>query len=238
MEDNAELRNLEELAESGRTILIDTSVVLSPYDADEKNMRISEKSDKAKDDVGFIMQLGSAIKKSSEIYFTRMVFDEIKSAAYEHKVPYGKKKSKGINPEEKWSIGLLELYRTKKKRGALLKNLVLNCEYDKIISLNSEESEEKKYYDYLASRYADLKTKHKISDADWEFLVSGVTLSTNRNVALISNDNGIVSTWNDFLKYKEAEIKALEFYRRMWHSNLKKLSPHYRHLCLSSVLSE
>ena len=200
-------RTLEEISERYPFILVDTSTLSWSSFGNTKTgldfegiMSISE--DKIKSAIFF----KEFLEGGKNFYVTQFILREYARNAY---YPY----SKIIKNRKNISKKGLELYRKKREESREIGKLVRAFEENGgILELDEDE---RKLYGQMSRKYSFLKRKRDISEADYDFLISGVVVSMKRDLtSLISNDFKILYSWIDLLKKEKLTTEQLGFFIR------------------------
>ena len=200
-------RTLEEISERYPFILVDTSTLSWSSFGNIKTgldfegiMSISE--DKIKSAIFF----KEFLEGGKNFYVTQFILREYDHTSH---YPYSKiiKKRKNISRKG------LELYRKKREESREIGKLVRAFEENGgILELDEDE---RKLYGQMSRKYSFLKRKRDISEADYDFLISGVVVSMKRDLtSLVSNDFKILYSWIDLLKKEKLTPEQLGFFIR------------------------
>ena len=185
------LRNysINQIASGSFIILFDTSAILNPIDHDRGKLPIEDKIRKYKEKASFFYLLSRLVEKQFPAYITEGILDELLD---------------GVNYRDpnyfgQTSLKVRELHRN--HAGCICKRKELTDAFidnSRVLKLNEDEQT---IYSCLRVRYCGMKEEYKLSENDWDFLISGLALSQKRaSLALISNDIYILNALKKFLK--------------------------------------
>lgn len=210
------IKTLEEISEKYPFILVDTSSLTW---ASFKNIETSLLDFEGT--MSIPVEIGKSaiffkefLEGGKNFYVTQFILREYNHSAY---YPYNKiiKKYKNISKKS------LELYRKKREVSKEVGKLVRAFEENYGI-LELDENE-RKLYGKMSRKYSFLKRKRDISEADFDFLISGFVLSRTRDLtSLISNDFGIFYSWIDLLKREKLTPETLGFFVRIDFNSFKR----------------
>ena len=195
-------------------VLVDSSV-MNPLGFCPKNCSSDEiKMGSYQDQLTF---LDFIINEGTDyFYLSKLIFDELNDS---FRFPFSYKKRIKRSPSNVNSK-LLRLIRTtiKKER----KMIDFYVDNGKILSFSEED---KKAYMGLSKKYNSLKERNSLSEADFDFLISGLVLSQKgESSALLSNDFGIVKSWKFILYHRNIFPEKFGFFLRHYFPNFEKLS--------------
>ncbi|MDP2672207.1 MAG: hypothetical protein Q8O84_00145 [Nanoarchaeota archaeon] len=199
--------SLENLALKKYSVLLDTSVFLSYYSKNRNPETLTEKFAEAKEDYDFFVLMQNYVKNGSNFYITPLVSAALQNG-YSPNFKKGIKEIGGCKNRE-----LLKLHRKRRERtrakGILERTFQEN---DKILQLNKDEQI---LYDVVYKKHIGLKEEYKLSESDFDFLISGGALAkVGRIVALVSNDGGIFRARKDILKKENICFDKFKFFVR------------------------
>lgn len=200
--------SLENLASAEYPVLLDTSTLLGYRNSNSNPANLSEKFVEAKERYDFFVLIENYIKKESNFYITPLVLAELQNdrlgSCYKKKI---KKASFCENRE------LLKLYRQRRDKFKQQRRLYRTFQdNNKIFQLKKEE---KILYDFIYTRNIGLKKKYKLSETNFDFLVSGAVLAEEgKTIALVSNKKGIFYARKDILEKKDFLFKRFKFFVR------------------------
>ena len=81
-------------------------------------------------------------------------------------------------------------------------------------------------YDGLRKVYENLPYQYELSETDFDFLITGLTLVKKGNLcALVSNDNGIRAGWADILRKENMFFSHFGFFRNGGDFNFVGVNP-------------
>ena len=208
--------SLDSLALKEYPVLLDTSALIDYYTQNRDLETLTEKFAKAKECYDFFVLMKNYVQNGSNFYITSLVSNELQMG---YSLPFKKsiKKIGGCKNRE-----ILELHR--KRRDATKARRILDRtfqENDKILKFGGEEQS---WYDILYKRNIELKEKYKISESDFDLLISGGALAkTQRTVALVSNDLGIFRARKEILNREKLWSGKFKFFIREDFLNFKKI---------------
>ena len=198
--------SLEEISERYNILLVDTSALISPLALGEnrKALKIGEKIKVSETKSEAALPLMEFIENGGSFYVTFLILEEYTPPILSY---HSERKLKSnelgeITREFIESRGLEieirnELAKMIEDRGRTLK-------------LDEDEWVLYKKFERL---FRKIGINYKISDNDLDFLVSGAVVSQTRDsCALMSNDFGILRTWNYFLRYTGIDYNKLGFF--------------------------
>ncbi|MCH8945682.1 MAG: hypothetical protein IIA85_02055 [Nanoarchaeota archaeon] len=200
------IKTLEEISERYGFILVDNSslcwtslgnIETSLLDF-EGRISLSEEGKKS------TIFFKKFLEEGKNFYVTPSILKE-----YDTYYPY----NKIIKNRKNTSKKCLEMYRKRREESKERRKLirVLKENY----GILEFDGNEKKLYDEMSRKYSFLKRKKNISEADFDFLISGAVVSMKRNLtSLISNDFGIFYSWRELLKKEKLTPKQLGFFVR------------------------
>lgn len=117
---------------------------------------------------------------------------------------------------------ILQLQRSIRDTNKEKNRLIMLLEENRVLVLNLEEQG---IYPYFYNLSHNLKNYYKLSETDFDLLISGRVLSKTRGPsAIISNDFGIVKAWKSLLNKKEFSIESLGFFVRQKLTSFRRLS--------------
>ena len=209
--------SLEEISQNYPFILIDTcSLFTSNGKYEPSDIPISEKLKNVKKESKALKTFISFIKKDFPIYITRGIKEEsFKNSHYSYKSSIKRLdfplQKDYISKEHHRKLveihrGIRESIRTRNKIKELLeeKNRIFSPEQNELL-----------VYKKLKSENFHLKNECGLSKVDFDFLISGLTLTYERDpVALISNDSGINNAWQNLLSREGIPRDCLGFFMR------------------------
>jgi len=202
------LKSLDELAKQD-FVLIDTNIFSSPLGGYKDLVNIKEKLISVEKDCEFLILMKNLVEEKGNFYITHLVFEEIQSCSYNFKKSI--RKNRG---SQKKNRDLLELRRKLRERCKITRSLANSFqENDRIIGLREDEQ---LIYDSLCKKYNRNKKEYGLSDTDFDFLISGVTIAKTKSkyVTLVSNDFGIFKARTGIVKKENLSFKNLRFFIR------------------------
>ena len=202
------IKTLEEIGKRYPFILVDNSSLnWSSFERIETNLLDFErKMSISEERIKSAILFKEFLEGGKNFYITQLILREYDRSAY---YPYSKKIKNRKNNSKK----NLELHRKRREEskeiGKLARSFGENC---RILELNEDE---RKLYDKMSRKYSFLKRKRDISEADFDFLISGAVVSRTRDLtSLISNDFGIFYSWMELLRREKLTPEKLGFFIR------------------------
>lgn len=221
------IKKLEEIAESSdeRIFLLDTCALVSPLGAEIRDLnheRIKDKTQVLQKNEYFMKEMRNYLEEGKRFFVTDLVLGELEcsgnysycktvknsNGAVDRRLLFLRKKIKDQEKERK------------KLTGSLRKN-------ENVLKVS--ETPERIYYDYLFGRYEGLSRRYLLSDADFDFVLTGAALAlAKKNVALISNDYKSMYAWNEIVVEEGIDEKILNFFTRVGFFDFEKKSVRVR----------
>jgi len=201
-------QTLEEVVSKYRIFLIDTSALSYYFGDNQDPISIKEKMIVFEEQHQFTTILIDYIRKGLPCFTTSSVLEESQIKEY---YPYKKIIKNRRTQQDRELLDFSRKIRdTQKERRKLI---ITFQENDRILELNENEQI---LYNIFDEKYAILKGKYKLSDVDFDFLVSGVVIAqTRESSALLSNDiRGIANAWNYILRKEKISHKKFGFVSR------------------------
>ncbi|MEK6817728.1 MAG: hypothetical protein AABX80_02900, partial [Nanoarchaeota archaeon] len=199
--------SLETLASMEYPVLLDTSVLLGYSNINRNQITLTEKFAKAKESYDFFVLMQDYVKNGSNFCITSLVSEELQNG-YSFSLKKSIKKV-GYCEDRK----LLELHR--KRRDSSKEQRILDRtfqENNKILQLRKDEQI---LYDLIYNGNFELKEKYKLSESNFDFLISGMVLAkANGIAALVSNDKGIFRARKDVLMKENFQFHKVKFFIR------------------------
>lgn len=208
---NSEIKSLEELASEDCRILFDTSAIINPLGKGRKYFdfkAVREKADFKEQNNNFLRDVTSYIINKGNFFVTGYVLEEISNYPnYDYKKII--KKEGHCRDKE-----LLRLRRMIKKEEQNKRRMVnAFIDNNKLVVL---EDEMKKLYERISEKYQGLKEKYKLSDTDFDFLLTGITFAmASVPVIFVSNDYKIFYARNKILRGNCLEEHDVRFFTRV-----------------------
>lgn len=204
-------KSIEQLVALNKAVIIDVSAI-SHLNSSRKKTGQSKTNKGMKIQHRSMLKLRQLAEETNKIYVTSGVYEEL--------MP-----QKLINCLEMSSLSVEKLGRdarlyketikSQKKKFTKLKKKkdeMREClmEGNKVLNFSSEEE-----YQIIDNACRKVKEYCELSEADWEFLISGIILSRQINpVCLISNDSGIWEAYKLLLECRLFQEGDLTFYFR------------------------
>jgi len=201
-------RSLGEISERYPFILVDTSTLswssiedieTSPSDFEIRMALPEEKMRSA-------MFFKEFLEGGKNFYVTPLILRQ-----YDHNThyPYGKI----IKNRKNLSRKGLELYRKRRETSREIGKLVRA--FEGMGGILEFDEDERRLYGKMSSKYSFLKKRRDISEANFDFLISGVVVSMKRGLtSLLSNNFLIFYSWIDLLKKEKLTPEQLGFFVR------------------------
>jgi hypothetical protein len=211
------LCNLEEITSKYNVVLVDTCALFHHLEHMVKKGFLKDFSNKFYElELDCIIEMFNFLEDDYPIYITPLVKEEA-GAVNSYHIKKKIKKSGSCKNRR-----LLEYRRDLEKSNKARRKLVDNFQdKERIIELDERR---KNVYDDFYGRYGDLFARHKLSECDADFLISGRVLAkTDMSSALISNDFGIWGAWRDIIRSEGIGSKFFGFYNRMDENKFKRL---------------
>lgn len=196
--------------------LFDTSVLLNYFTENKNSRTLAEKIAKIEKHYNFFSLMQNYIGKGSNFYITPLISEELQ-AGHSYSLKKNIKRMGFCRNRE-----LLKLHRKEREGYKKQRRLVETFrDNNKILELREGE---KIFYQIFYNRYIELKEKYNLSEADFDFLISGMTLARARcSVTLVSNDLGIFHARGDIWKEKTRWPKKLKFFVRRDFLDFEKI---------------
>ena len=199
--------SLEDLTLIEYPLLLDTSALLSYYTKNRNPETLTEKFDEAKKDYDFFVLMKNYVQNGSNFYITSLVSNELQNGYS----PSFKKKIKKVGYCADHE--LLKLHRKRREKNKMKR--ILEQAFQDNNKILQFEKDEQILYDIIYNRNLGLKEKYKLSESDFDFLVSGGVLAkSGRGVALVSNDGGIFRARKDILNKEKFWPNKFKFFVR------------------------
>ena len=199
--------SLDSLALKEYLVLLDTSVLLDYYTKNRDPETLTEKFAKAKEDYDFFVLMKNYVQNGSNFYITSLVSNELQNGYS----PSFKKKIKKVGYCADHE--LLKLHRKRREKNKMKR--ILEQAFQDNNKILQFEKDEQILYDIIYNRNLGLKEKYKLSESDFDFLVSGGVLAkSGRGVALVSNDGGIFRARKDILNKEKFWPNKFKFFVR------------------------
>jgi hypothetical protein len=223
--------SIEEICKKNDFVFVDTcSFEASFFEVFNKKTSPDEKLEKMRLSNNSFCFWINRIPLYKNIYTTEGVIDEIRDCRYKYKKSI---KKPAYRKEDNQIVLKLRRELASNKRNKI--NLVNLLEFEnRILKIDEEQKET---YDEFYKKYSFLADKFNLSKVDLDLLISGSTLSKERNVSILSNDRGIRDSWR-FLLDKEAFLgqESLCFYST-WGVNLfKQEKPNFQSKLSGSII--
>jgi len=196
--------------------LFDTSVLLNYYNRNQNPRTLTEKFAKIEEHYNFFSLMQNYIGKGSNFYITPLISEELQ-AGHNYSLKKNIKRMGFCRNRE-----LLKLHRKEREGYKKQRRLVETFrDNNKILELREGE---KIFYQIFYNRYIELKEKYNLSEADFDFLISGMTLARARcSVALVSNDSDIFHARKDILGEENLWFRKVKFFVRKDFLNFRKI---------------
>ena len=218
-----EIRTLEELASEESLVLFDTSAT-DVLGKNRRNLEFhteQELTQFTRDGIQFLIELRKYIKESN-FFITNPVFEELE---YKEHYPYKKIIRKEGQCKNRELLELRrEIRRFIREQGRTLTAFYDNqrvlppfrtCEENKPANFFLDEKK-KKLYEELHRRYLELRRKYELSDANYDFLITGITLAkTSTPVIFLSNDYNIFYARNAIVRDNLTSKQSARFFTRI-----------------------
>ena len=207
------IKSLESLAKENSLVLWDTSAISCPIFKSNFLKQIKCHKEKEREHADFreknnifIHNVGEYIK-SRNFFTTNFVLEEIGAGGH-----YGYKqmiKREGCCRNRE----LLRLRRAiKEERHEKGKVINAFTDNNKIILLDDEK---RRVYFTASKKYQNFKTKYELSDTDFDFLITGLSLAaTSRPVIFLSNDLKIYHARNEIVEDMNLNRNDARFFIR------------------------
>ncbi|MBA7524775.1 hypothetical protein ES705_16917 [subsurface metagenome] len=208
--------SLEGLALRKCPVLFDTSVLLNYLTKNKNSRTLAEKIAKIEEHYNFVSLMQNYIGKGSNFYITPLISEELQ-AGYNYSIKKNIKRMGFCR-----NRGLLKLHRKERESYKEQRKLVETFrDKNKILELREGE---KIFYQIFYNRYIEFKEKYNLSEADFNFLISGMTLAKARcSVTLVSNDLGIFHARGDIWKEETRWPKKFKFFVRRDFLDFEKI---------------
>ncbi len=219
MKNKRTLIHLDDLCKEFQILLLDTSAIVSPLDREFKGNRLIDRINLKKAEGASSVFFNKCLKEKGVFYITQKVFDE----CYREENPpireaLAKYENMKLSKKEKKYFG--SICSLKKERSSLLKSFK---KYKKIINLDNPES---KRYQEVFRRNFSLKSKNKLSDVDYDLLITGAVLSQTRGeTAVLSNDFPLLYSYNALVNKEKIDFVNYGFFIRIKQKHFSRANP-------------
>ncbi len=216
----ANLQTLEKIVSRYSIILMDTSVLSHYLGGNQDPISIEEKMIMLEEEHQSGTVLMDYLKKGIPCFITHLVSEEFQNRVH---YPYkkmikraGSYKDARLIPKAGSYKGK-ELLKFRRKIKAAQKErtklIYTFQENNKILELTEDEHN---LYNIFYKRYSNLSSSYKLSDVDFDLLVSGAVISqTRKSSALICNDiRGISYAWKHIRRQENISSKQFGFVLR------------------------
>lgn len=182
---------LDSLTENGNKVLFDTSAI-SNYLAEDRNESLAQRTERSRINTDFIETLIQKTKEGCNFYVTPMILNELFARNYNLKKRI-KQNDRNRTPDERAARAILDFQRQTNNEAKAQRRLACLLEdSERVLQLNERE---KIVYHQLSHSYSWMGEKYGMSQADFDFLISGNAWAYGRaeKVILVTNDiKGIV----------------------------------------------
>ncbi len=222
---DSEIKSLEELASEDCHILFDTCVISRPLGNSTKFLEgkiIKEKADFYEKNNNFLDELIRYIVNKGNFFVTSYIIKEIVNHNSYH---YKKAIRKEGGCRDRELLRLRRLFKREEQNKRRVANAFIDN--DKLIIL---EGEMKKLYEKVSEKYQGLIEEYGLSNVDFDFLITGITLAMTSNpVIFLSNDYKIFHARNRILKREKIDEKMIRFFVREDFFSFRSLFYHKCH---------
>lgn len=200
--------SLENLASSTEPILIDTCV-LNHYDGEKENYKsLEEKRLHYAEALKALRHFVEQIKQGGNFYFTPKVLAEVENPKYNYKKNL--KRSVREGDSGKLLLGIRRAIRERKKMCNRL--VYMAQDLGRVFTFQDEQE---RIFDALGRRHMAVAEYYGLSEADYEFLISGVTLAEiGRMPVGLTNDKAIYDTWKVVMEKQGLWREKFQLLRR------------------------
>ncbi|MFH1311005.1 MAG: hypothetical protein ABIH65_01215 [Nanoarchaeota archaeon] len=207
---NSEIKSLEELTSEDCHILFDTSVIICPLGKNKEffeNRKEKAKADFLEKNNEFLNEMKEYILNKNNFFTTDSVIKELYS---HHHYNYMKMIRRAGGHKDRELLRLRRMINKEQKEQR--KIISAFTDNDKLIILEGEMGN---IYDRIFEKYQKLIKENGLSYTDFDFLITGITLSMTSNpVIFVSNDYGIFHARNRILQKENLEEKDSRFFIR------------------------
>jgi len=204
-------KTLEEIAKRD-FVLFDTSSLSNPLKVSQSidSASINEKIIMFEENFQFFCLMKEYLEKGTHFYITQLVFNEIQAGGYSLKKNIKKHHLRGNIEKNRALLDFRRKLREKCKENRSLANLFQD--YERVVKLNSNEQQ---IYDFFYNKYLILKYNYDLSETDFNFLISGISLAkTGKYVTFVSNDFDIFKARRRIVKSEDMLYKTTRFFIR------------------------
>lgn len=219
------LKSLDDLSRENETVLFDTSVLsgyLEKNNGDFNFETIGEKATYKKNCNNFLIKFLEYLPDGQRFFVTFPIWNELGNFS-----SYNFKKNVKKNGSHK-NDDLLKLRRIIKEQHQVKRKVIDSlAENHKILFPEGNIKEE---YDALAEKYRNIQTDYFLSDADFDFLLTGMSMAKKSfPVIFVSNDLGIFHARNEMLRDAYLSEREARFFMRKETWLFKRLFPDFNY---------
>ncbi|MDA3854825.1 MAG: hypothetical protein PF569_01105 [Candidatus Woesearchaeota archaeon] len=198
--------NLEQIFEENNIVLVDTSSFNphSDFYSDEDNMNLENRKKILLTKISYLNKIKELVELDN-FYITRDVEGEIiKGINYKDYKKKFKKKTRIV----KKLLLQPELIKRQSKKLTQILNILTNN--NRVVS---PEIKSIKEYRHSYERHQNLVNWYKLSNTDYDLLITGLTLSFYQNkVGVVSLDKGILNAWKEIDRRENIQNKTFSAY--------------------------
>ena len=200
--------SLDEIAELKRPALFDVSAFLSVMGQKRNGFSFEDKFSFCKRNCDFYVSMRNKVSEDSYFFITMRVYENLYSGGY-YRYKRQIKKPDFFNSHR----DVLALGRKRREEGQERRRLAQAFfDNEKIISFDEEEQSS---YDLFYRRYWFVRKECKLTDADYDFVLSGVVLAKLRfPIDLMSNDMGSLYAKKDLSEREKIRRYNFRFFIR------------------------
>ena len=220
MAEKDDLQTLERVVSKYSIVLMDTSVISHYLGGNQNPISIEEKMIVLEENHQCRIVLIDYLNKGLPCFMTSSVLEELQVGDHYNYKKMIKRASSYKNARLIPKAGsdkakeLLELRRKIKNAQKERRKLIITFqENDRVLELNRNEID---LYNLFYKAYSGLLSLYKLSEVDFDLLVSGAVIAqTRESSALVSNDiRGIAHAWNYILRKEKISLKKFGFVNR------------------------
>ncbi|MFH1500863.1 MAG: hypothetical protein ABIE22_02855 [archaeon] len=209
MESSTEKCDLADLAMNYKVVLFDASAIIQPFVMKTRGLTTNFDHEKKMLEYNgrknLYTYIGALLHQGRPIYITSKISKELGE-----ELPFNPnrilKKRKKIS-DKKFIRRIRAL-----KEDVQIKDEILSLfeEKGRILELSRREQDS---YRGFEINYSHLIKRYGLSDADFDFLISGASVASKRGkTALVSNDGGISDAWAEIMKRSSLPSGSLDFF--------------------------
>jgi len=194
------LYGIDKIIDNYEAVILDTSI-MKPLD--KKTDKMFDRS---------ITKLTELCREVDNIYISKGVSGEFLPENLPYLIEISKPIAQNLGKDSNWNKSLFKKINKKYKRVEKKQRTFLEIFQSKgnIIDFSNEER-----YKLIDKSCRRMKKHYKLSDVDWDFLISGIIFSEQVvPVCLVSNDFGILNAYKKFAEISLFKKGSLDFFLR------------------------